>query len=225
MRTRAIEPEGLAPAKGNRISERRKGRGGACPPPVGYSSAGLIGPPPPGRRKLEVNSPRNIFLIGPMGAGKTTVGRQLAKSLDKVFLDCDRELEEHTGASISLIFELEGEEGFRRRERDMLNELSARGGIVLATGGGAVLDSDNRARLRSRGFAIYLDAPLDLLVERTSRDRSRPLLDTPDPRTTLERILGERDPLYRQVADLVVQTHHGTARHIVKEILHHLDHF
>lgn len=159
-----------------------------------------------------------------MGAGKTTVGRRLAKSLDKQFLDCDRELEERTGASISLIFELEGEEGFRRRERDMLDALTARSGIVLATGGGAVLDSDNRARLRSRGFAVYLDAPLDLLAERTSRDRSRPLLDTPDPKATLARILSERDPLYHQVADLVVKTGYGTAKHIVREILENLDH-
>ena len=159
-----------------------------------------------------------------MGAGKTTVGRQLAKSLDKQFLDCDRELEERTGASISLIFELEGEEGFRRRECDVLDALTARSDIVLATGGGAVLDADNRARLRSRGFAVYLDAPLDLLAERTSRDRSRPLLDTPAPKATLARILSERDPLYRQVADLVVKTDNGTAKHIVREILENLDH-
>ena len=171
-----------------------------------------------------MNPPKNIFLVGPMGAGKTTVGRQLAKSLDKQFLDCDREIEERTGASISLIFELEEEEGFRRRERDMLDELTALSGIVLATGGGAVLDSENRARLRSRGFAIYLDAPLDLLAERTSRDRSRPLLDTPDPRATIVEILEQRDPLYRQVADLVVKTDHGTAKYVVREILKHLAH-
>ena len=176
----------------------------------------------PGTRSQPVNPPKNIFLVGPMGAGKSTVGRQLAKSLDKQFLDCDRELEERTGASISLIFELEGEEGFRRRERDMLDELTSRSGIVLATGGGAVLDSDNRTRLRSRGFAIYLDAPLDLLAERTSRDRGRPLLDTPDPRATLGRILNERDPLYRQVADLVVKTNQGTAMYVVREIVRHL---
>ena len=176
----------------------------------------------PGTRSQPVNPPKNIFLVGPMGAGKSTVGRQLAKSLDKQFLDCDRELEERTGASISLIFELEGEEGFRRRERDMLDELTSRSGIVLATGGGAVLDSDNRTRLRSRGFAIYLDAPLDLLAERTSRDRGRPLLDTPDPRATLGRILNERDPLYRQVADLVVKTNQGTAKYVVREIVKHL---
>ena len=195
--------------------------------PFGYSGslrpaapAGLVAE----TRSQQMNPPKNIFLVGPMGAGKTTVGRQLAKSLDKQFLDCDREIEERTGASISLIFELEEEEGFRRRERDMLDELTALSGIVLATGGGAVLDSENRARLRSRGFAIYLDAPLDLLAERTSRDRSRPLLDTPDPRATIVEILEQRDPLYRQVADLVVKTDHGTAKYVVREILKHLAH-
>ena len=169
-----------------------------------------------------VKPPNNIFLIGPMGAGKTTVGRHLAKSLSKQFYDCDRELETKTGASISLIFELEGEEGFRRRERDMLDELTGHSDIVLATGGGAVLDADNRARLRSRGFAVYLNAPLDLLAERTARDRSRPLLDTDDPKATLQALLSDRDPLYRQVADLVVKTDHRTAKYVVKEILQNL---
>lgn len=158
-----------------------------------------------------------------MGAGKTTVGRQLAKTLDKQFLDCDRELEARTGADIPLIFELEGEEGFRRRERAMLEELTAREDIVLATGGGVVLDADNRAKLRSRGFAIYLNAPIDLLVERTTRDSHRPLLQTDDPETKLLDLVEERDPLYRQVADLVVETNRRTARYVVKEILKRLD--
>lgn len=158
-----------------------------------------------------------------MGAGKTTVGRQLAKTLDKQFLDCDRELEARTGADIPLIFELEGEEGFRRRERAMLEELTAREDIVLATGGGVVLDADNRAKLRSRGFAIYLNAPIDLLVERTTRDSHRPLLQTDDPGTKLLDLVEERDPLYRQVADLVVETNRRTARYVVKEILKRLD--
>ena len=171
-----------------------------------------------------MNSPRNIFLIGPMGAGKTTVGRQLAKSLDKQFLDCDRDLEDRTGASISIIFELEGEEGFRRRECDVRDALTARSDIVRATGGGAVLDADNRARLRSRGFVPSFPPRRASELERTSRDRSRPLLDPPAPKATLARILSERDPLYRQVADLVVKTDNGTAKHIVREILENLDH-
>lgn len=158
-----------------------------------------------------------------MGAGKTTVGRHLAKSLDKQFLDCDRELEARTGADIPLIFELEGESGFRRRERAMLDELTARDDIVLATGGGAVLEAENRAKLRSRGFAIYLHAPIELLVERTARDWHRPLLKTDDPEARLLELVQERDPLYRQVADLVVETNQRTARYVVKEILKRLD--
>jgi shikimate kinase len=163
--------------------------------------------------------PSNIFLIGPMGAGKSTVGRQLAKALDKEFLDCDREIEERTGVTIGIIFEVEGEEGFRKRERAMIDQLTELDGIVLATGGGVVLDEENRSRLRARGFAIYLNAPIDLLVERTARDRQRPLLQTEDPKAKLKALAKEREPLYRQVADMVVKTDRRTARHVVKEIV------
>lgn len=163
--------------------------------------------------------PRNIYIVGPMGAGKSTVGRHLARALQKQFIDCDRELEEHTGASISLIFELEGEAGFRKRESRMLRELAEREDVVLATGGGVVLDEANRTLLGSRGFVIYLSAPMDLLAERTSRDRSRPLLQTDDPRGSLEEIVRERDPLYRQLADMVVTTDHRSARHVAREIV------
>ncbi|NIM28912.1 MAG: shikimate kinase AroK [Gammaproteobacteria bacterium] len=163
--------------------------------------------------------PNNIFLIGPMGAGKSTVGRQLAKALEKEFVDCDREIEERTGVTIAVIFEVEGEEGFRKRERAMIEQLTERDDIVLATGGGAVLDEENRSRLRARGFAIYLDAPIDLLVERTARDRQRPLLQTDDPKAKLAMLAEEREPLYRQVADMVVKTDRRTARHVVKEIV------
>jgi shikimate kinase len=163
--------------------------------------------------------PNNIFLIGPMGAGKSTVGRQLAKALNKEFVDCDREIEERTGVSIAMIFEVEGEEGFRKRERAMVEQLTERDGIVLATGGGVVLDEENRSRLRTRGFAIFLDAPIDLLVERTARDRQRPLLQTDDPKAKLTDLANEREPLYRQVADMVVKTDRRTARHVVKEII------
>jgi shikimate kinase len=166
--------------------------------------------------------PENIFLVGPMGAGKTTVGRQLALALEKEFLDSDREIETRTGASISLIFDLEGEEGFRKREAAMIDVLTQRRGIVLATGGGAVLDDGNRAVLRSRGFVIYLWAPIERLWQRTSRDRKRPLLQADDPRTKLEAIVTERDPLYRQVADMIVKADQRSPRHVLKGILKQL---
>jgi len=166
--------------------------------------------------------PDNIYLVGSMGAGKTTIGRRLAKALHKDFIDSDAEIEARTGADISLIFDYEGEAGFRKRENRMLEELTERQNIVLATGGGAVLDADNRARLMARGFVIYLAASLELLVERTARDRKRPLLQTEDRPQRLKEILDERDPLYRQVADLVISTDRRAAHHLTKDILHHL---
>ena len=153
-----------------------------------------------------------------MGAGKSTVGRQLARALKKRFIDSDKTIEERTGASISLIFDVEGECGFRRREQAVLEELTALEDIVLATGGGAVLRAENRAALMSRGFVVYLRAPVDLLVERTARDRSRPLLQTEDPAARVAELLAERDPIYQQVADAVVQTDRRSARHVVKEV-------
>ncbi len=162
--------------------------------------------------------PSNVFLVGPMGAGKTTIGRHLAKLLNKQFQDSDRVIEERTGAGIPLIFELEGEAGFRRREKAVIDELTAEQDLVLATGGGVVLDPDNRSCLIKRGFVIYLNAPLEQLLERTRRDRQRPLLQTDDPRKRLEAIIVERDPIYRQVADLIVPTDHRTVRSVVKEI-------
>ncbi|MDX2313279.1 MAG: shikimate kinase AroK [Gammaproteobacteria bacterium] len=166
--------------------------------------------------------PNNIFLVGPMGAGKSTVGRQLAKTLNMEFVDCDREIEDRTGVTIAVIFELEGEEGFRKRECAMIEQLTERDGIVLATGGGAVLGEENRSRLRTRGFAIYLNAPIELLLERTARDKQRPLLQTDDPRAKLTALAAEREPLYQQVADMVVKTDRRTARHVVKEIVRRL---
>ncbi len=170
-----------------------------------------------------MSTPRNIFLVGPMGAGKSTVGRQLSRALKKRFIDSDKAIEERTGASIALIFDVEGEEGFRRREHAIIDELTALDDIVLATGGGAVLHEDNRAALRSRGFVVYLSAPLELLVERTARDRSRPLLQTDDPAARVAELLEARDPVYRQVADLVVQTDRRSARHVVREIQNRLE--
>jgi len=163
--------------------------------------------------------PDNIFLVGPMGAGKTTIGRQLAKALSMDFVDSDHEIELRTGANIPLIFDLEGEAGFRRREQAVIDELTRRSGIVLATGGGAVLDPENRAHLSQRGRVIYLHAVADQLVERTARDRNRPLLQTDDPRERLESLMEVRDPLYREVADLIIETGGRTVRQVVKEIL------
>jgi shikimate kinase len=163
--------------------------------------------------------PRNIYLVGAMGAGKSTVGRHLARMLQKSFLDCDQELEERTGASISIIFELEGESGFRKRESALLEELTSRQDLVLATGGGAVLDDANRALLASRGFTIYLKAPLKLLLERTSRDRNRPLLETKDRESRIKELLRIRGPLYRQVADMMVTSDQRSAKFVAREIL------
>ena len=167
--------------------------------------------------------PSNIFLIGPMGAGKSTIARQLAATLDKEFVDADRELEAHTGVGIPLIFEYEGEAGFRERESQLLAELVMREGIVLATGGGVVLSARNRAHLAGRGLVVYLDAPVDLLVARVSRDRNRPLMQTGDPKSTMQEIMRVRDPLYREAADVVVHSAHRSGRFVIREILKRIE--
>ena len=164
----------------------------------------------------------NVFLVGPMGAGKSTIGRHLARVLGQRFVDADREIEARTGASISLIFDLEGEAGFRRRESAVIAELAAGEGLVVATGGGAVLDPGNRAALRQRGTVVYLHAPLEVLIRRTRRDRDRPLLQTADPQASLERIVLDRDPLYREVADLVIETDHRSVPSVVSEVARRL---
>jgi shikimate kinase len=148
----------------------------------------------------------NIFLIGMMGAGKTTLGRGLARRLGREFVDCDRALVERTGVPVATIFEIEGEEGFRRRESGVLRELAARGGCVIATGGGAVLAEANRTLMRSTGTVVYLKARIESLWERTRHDSTRPLLATPDPRARLAELLAEREPLYRDAAHVVVET-------------------
>ena len=148
----------------------------------------------------------NIFLVGMMGAGKTTVGRSLARRLDLEFADADRELVERTGVPVATIFEIEGEAGFRRRESQLLEELAVRSGLVVATGGGAVLAESNRATLRANGTVVYLRARLERLWERTRHDSSRPLLATGDARATLAELLAKREPLYLACAHLVVDT-------------------
>ena len=150
--------------------------------------------------------PGNIFLVGLMGAGKTSVGKLLARRLGKAFYDCDQEIERATGVKIPLIFEIEGEAGFRAREARMLAELVAHGDIVLATGGGAVLSAENRKLLTEHGAVVYLRAVAADLWQRTRHDRNRPLLQTDQPLTKLEQLFAERDPLYRSVADIIVDT-------------------
>jgi shikimate kinase len=150
--------------------------------------------------------PGNLFLVGLMGAGKSSVGRLLAKRLGKTFVDCDHELESRTGVRIPVIFEIEGEAGFRAREATLIAELTARDNIVLATGGGAVLAEDNRTLLAGRGCVIYLRAAVDELWRRTRHDKNRPLLQTGDPRSRLAELLAAREPLYEAVAHVVVDT-------------------
>ncbi len=171
---------------------------------------------------MEMDEDANIFLIGPMGSGKTTIGRQLAKALGKAFVDSDHEIEARTGADIPWIFDIEGEAGFRRREAALIDELTRRRGIVLATGGGAVLSEANRRHLAARGIVIYLRASVDQQLRRTARDRHRPLLQSGDRRATLEALLARRDPLYREIANIVVDTDNRSVRNTVNQILKRL---
>lgn len=158
----------------------------------------------------------NIFLVGMMGAGKTTVGRLLANFLEKKFYDSDREIQQRTGVNIPLIFEIEGEAGFRKRETEILSELVKTGNIVLATGGGAVLSADNREMLKRSGTVIYLRATIDDLWRRTRHDKNRPLLQTQDPRTKLTELYAQRDPLYRETAHIIVESGKRSARHLAQ---------
>jgi shikimate kinase len=163
----------------------------------------------------------NIILIGPMGAGKSTIGRQLAATLRLPFRDSDREIERRTGVDIPTIFEFEGEEGFRNREMAMLEELCAQQGIVLATGGGAVMRAHNRALLKDCGLVVYLRTTVQTQLRRTARDRNRPLLQTEDPRARLQELMRIRDPLYREIADLTVDTDRDSVRKAVHAIARH----
>ena len=164
-----------------------------------------------------------IFLIGPMGAGKTAIGRELARQLNLDFLDADQEMERRTGADVALIFEKEGEAGFRKRERELIAELTQREGIVLATGGGAVLDPANRDCLKRRGFVIYLKASVSAQASRTGHNRNRPLLQAPDREERLKELFSVRSPLYEELAQLTVETDSGQVRHIARHILRALE--
>ena len=161
---------------------------------------------------------RRVFLVGPMGAGKTTIGRLLAQQLKLAFVDSDKEIEERTGADIPWIFDVEGEEGFRDREQQVIDELTQREGVLVATGGGAILRSENRRALSSRGFVIYLHTTVEQQVARTNRDRHRPLLRGGDPETILRELTAIRDPLYREIADHVAETDGCGARTVALNI-------
>nr|AAX77742.1 unknown protein [synthetic construct] len=171
------------------------------------------------KHMLEMIRTKNIFLIGPVGAGKSTIGKQLAKQLKLEFIDSDDVIEKKCGVDINWIFDLEGEEGFRKREREVIAEILAeKQNIVLATGGGAILDPETRSLLSSRGKVVYLEATIEQQLERTSKDTKRPLLRVDDKRPVLEQLMAEREPLYRSIADVVVETNGATVKNIVNKI-------
>jgi len=166
-----------------------------------------------------MSNPQNLFLVGPMGAGKSAVGRQLARMLHMEFVDSDDELEARTGVDIAFIFEKEGEAGFRAREAKVIEQLTLKQGLVLATGGGAILDEKTRSNLGARGFVVYLETGIDQQLERTRRGRERPLLKDGDPREVLERLMAIRDPLYREISDLVVRTDGRRVNAVARDIV------
>lgn len=165
-----------------------------------------------------MSNPNSLFLIGPMGTGKSSIGRQLANRLKRPFWDSDQALVKRTGVDIATIFEIEGEAGFRQRESRVLDELTQLPGIVLATGGGAILLPQNRQWLRTRGHVVYLRASVETQLERTARDRTRPLLQGVDRRATLTELFRLRDPLYVQTADLIIDSDD----HSIPEILNRI---
>lgn len=161
----------------------------------------------------------NLFLVGPMGAGKSTIGRLLAAELQRDFVDSDHEIQARCGADIPWIFDVEGETGFREREVQMIDELTQRTDIVLATGGGAVMNEANRRALRERGTVVYLYTTVEQQLRRTAKDRNRPLLRSKDPEAVLRGLFELRDPLYRATADLIVRTDRRGPRSVVNDIL------
>jgi shikimate kinase len=163
--------------------------------------------------------PQKIFLVGPMGAGKTTIGKYLAQQLRLGFADTDSEIESRTGADIPWIFDVEGESGFREREAQVVEEMTRMDNVVLATGGGVVLRQDNRRALGARGFVVYLHATVDEQVRRTRRDRRRPLLQTDDPEQVLRELMAVRDPLYREIADHVIDTDGCSPRTVAQRLV------
>ena len=172
--------------------------------------------------RIHITRPRRIFLVGPMGVGKTTIGKMLANELGLRFVDCDQEIEHRAGANIAWIFDVEGESGFRIRESHVLDELTQEDRVLVATGGGAVLKDENRSYLKERGIVVHLDTAVDLLVKRTANDKKRPLLQNGNPRAILEKIKKDRDPLYREVSDVRVFVGDNSSRKAVSQILENL---
>ncbi|AFP85670.1 shikimate kinase [secondary endosymbiont of Heteropsylla cubana] len=167
---------------------------------------------------------RNIFLIGPIGAGKSTIGRQLAQQLNVDFIDSDQEIERRTGADISWVFDVEGEDGFRSREEKIINEITTKQGIVLATGGGSISSKITRNRLSARGVVVYLETTIEKQLARTQRDKKRPLLQFETPaRSVLTTLASVRNPLYEEIADITIRTDEQSAKIVVNQIIHLLE--
>ncbi len=162
---------------------------------------------------------RNIYIVGPMGAGKSTIGRQIAQQLHLEFFDSDSEIERRTGAEIAWVFDVEGEDGFRKREASVIEDLTEKQGVVLATGGGSIISKEVRNKLSARGFVVYLETTIDKQLARTQRDKRRPLLQTENPRQVLEDLAEFRNPLYEEIADLTVRTDDQSAKLVAKEII------
>ena len=165
----------------------------------------------------------NIFLVGPMGTGKTTIGRLLAKELQLHFIDSDHEIQDRTGVDIPTIFDFEGEQGFRKRERDVIDSLTQRKGIVLATGGGVILNEENRSHLSSRGIVVYLRCTPKQQFNRTRHNKNRPLIQTDNPLEKLTLLFEQRDPLYRETCDVIISTEKRSAAIVAREIIRKLD--
>ena len=170
-------------------------------------------------KSRQIFKTMNIFIVGPMGSGKSTVGKIISDELFLSFLDTDEEIETRTGASIDWIFDLEGEDGFRKRESSILQDMAKRNSIVLSTGGGIILSEENRELLSSRGTVFYLATPISVQLERTAKDKDRPLLKNGDPEKILTKLQNDRESLYEAVADHVVNTENKSSQEVASEII------
>ncbi|MBU6953942.1 shikimate kinase AroK [Hahella sp. HN01] len=168
---------------------------------------------------VRVKAKKNVVLVGPMGTGKTTIGKLLAKELQFEFVDTDREIEARCGADIPWIFDVEGEVGFRGREKSVIADLSQRDAVVIATGGGAVVDPDNQRALKEYGFIVYLHTSVEQQYQRTRKDRKRPLLRSEDPLSVLKKLMSVREPIYRSIADLIISTDTKRPKGVVRDIV------